>query len=88
MIEVLLRIADFVVDTVGVVDVSDTEIVPSPPNEHLTFSGVTYTPNKIVSSLFAAKPSGSHSHLVNINETSLVVRLLWSIILLHRQTPN
>ena len=36
----LLRIADFVVDTVDVVDVSVSEITAFPPCEHLAFSGI------------------------------------------------
>ena len=47
----LLRIADFVVDAVDVVDVSVSEIVLFLPSEHLAFSGITYTPGIIVSSL-------------------------------------
>ena len=47
----LLRIADFVVYAVDVVDVSVSEIVPSPPGEHLAFPGITKTPGTIVSSL-------------------------------------
>ena len=49
----LLRIADFVVDAVDVVDVSAvsvSEIVAFPPGEHLAFSDITYTLGKIVSS--------------------------------------
>ena len=45
-----LRIADFVVDAVHVLDVSVPEIVRFPPSEHLPFSGITYTPGIIVSS--------------------------------------
>ena len=41
----LLRIADFVVDTVDVVDVSVSEIVAFPPGEHLAFSGIVLTAN-------------------------------------------
>ena len=47
----LLRIADFVVDAVDVVDVSVSEIDAFPPGDHLAFSGITYTPSIIVSSL-------------------------------------
>ena len=36
----LLRIADFVVDAVDVVDVLVSEFVPSPPGEHLAFSDI------------------------------------------------
>ena len=46
----LLRVADFVVDAVDVVDVSVSEIVRFPPGEHLACSGITYTPSVIVSS--------------------------------------
>ena len=35
-----VRIADFVVDAVDVVDVSVSEFVPSAPGEHLAFSGI------------------------------------------------
>ena len=37
-----LRIADFVVDVVDVVDVSVSEFVPSPPNDRLAFSGIVF----------------------------------------------
>ena len=37
-----LRIADFVVDAVDVVDVSVSEIGASPPGEHLAFSGIVF----------------------------------------------
>ena len=47
----LLRIADFVVDAVDVVDVSVSEVVAFPPGEHLACSGITYTLGIIVSSL-------------------------------------
>ena len=47
----LLRIADFVVDAVDVVDVSVSEIVAFAPSEHLAFSGITNTLGIIVSSL-------------------------------------
>ena len=50
-ISLLLRIADFVVDAVDVVDVSVSEFVPSPPSEHLTFSDITCSLCIIVSSL-------------------------------------
>ena len=36
----LIRIADFVVDAVDVVDVSVSEFVLFPPAEHLAFSGI------------------------------------------------
>ena len=36
----LLRIADFVVDAIDVVDISKSEIVAIPPGEHLAFSGI------------------------------------------------
>ena len=36
----LVRITDFVVDTVDAVDVSVPEIVRFPPGEHLAFSGI------------------------------------------------
>ena len=42
----LIRIADFVVDAVDVVDVSVSEFVPSPPGEHLAFSSITNTLGK------------------------------------------
>ena len=38
----LLRIADFVVDAVDVVDVSVSEIVAFPAGEHLAFSGIVF----------------------------------------------
>ena len=47
----LLRIADFVVDAIDVVDISVSEFVPSPAGEHHAFSGITYTRDIIVSSL-------------------------------------
>ena len=47
----LLRIADFVVDAVDVVDVSVSEIVAFALSEHLAFSGITNTLSIIVSSL-------------------------------------
>ena len=37
---ILLRIADFVVDAVDVVDVSVSEFVPSHPIDHFAFSGI------------------------------------------------
>ena len=46
-----LRIIDPVVDAVGVVDVSVSEIVVSPPAEHLAFSSTTYIPGITVASL-------------------------------------
>ena len=46
-----LRIADFVVDAVDVVDASVSEIAAFPPGEHLAFSGITYTHCIIVSPL-------------------------------------
>ena len=44
----LLRIADFVVDAVDVVDVSVSEIVAFPPGEHLAFSGTVLMHRQIV----------------------------------------
>ena len=51
----LLRIADFVVDAVNVVDVSVSEIVAFPTSEHLAFFGLTYTLGKSVSPLKNSK---------------------------------
>ena len=56
-------IEDFVVVVVGVLDVSETEIVLSPPGEHLAFSGIIFSSNIIVSSLQAVRfvlTSGAH----------------------------
>ena len=47
----LLRIAVFVVDAVDVVDVSVSESVAFPPDEHLAFPGITHVLCIIVSSL-------------------------------------
>ena len=48
----LLRIADFVVDAVDVVDVSVSEIVAFPPSEYLALSGITkysrYNPSSLL----------------------------------------
>ena len=46
----LLRLADFVVEAVDVVDVLVSEFVPSPPGEHLALSGIACSLGKIVSS--------------------------------------
>ena len=44
----LLRIPDFVVDAVDVVNVSVSEFVPSPPSEHLAFSGIVLMHRQIL----------------------------------------
>ena len=54
----LLRIADFVVDAVHVVDVSVSEIVASPPGEHLAFSGIVLMHRQIL--VAVEEVSGAH----------------------------
>ena len=54
----LLRIADFVVDAVDVVDISVSEIVAFPPGEHLAFSGTVLMHRQIV--VAVEEVSGAH----------------------------
>ena len=56
----LLRIADFVVDAVDVVDVSVSEIVAFPPGEHLAFSGIVLMHRQIL--VAVEEVSGAHQH--------------------------
>ena len=56
----LLRIADFVVDAVDVVDVSVSEIVLSPPDEHLAFSGIVSLHRQIL--IAVEEVFGAHQH--------------------------
>ena len=56
----LLRIADFVVDAVVVVDVSVSEIVAFPPGEHLAFSGIVLMHRQIL--VAVEEVSGTHQH--------------------------
>ena len=55
-----LRIADFVVDAVDVVDVSVSEFVPSPTGEHLAFSGIVSMRRQIL--VAVEEVSGAHQH--------------------------
>ena len=56
----LLRIADFVVDAVDVVDVSVSEFVLSPPGEHLAFQGIFFVQRQILVAVEEA--FGAHQH--------------------------
>ena len=56
----LLRIADFVDDAVDVVDVSVSEIVLSPPSEHLAFSSIVFMHRQIL--VAVEEVSGVHQH--------------------------
>ena len=67
----LFRIADFVVDTLGVVDVSVSEFVLSPPREHLAFSGIVLMRRQIL--VAVEEVSGAHQHS---NEEHNVRRVL------------
>ena len=56
----LLRIVDFVVDAVDVVDVSVSEFVLSPPREHLACSGIVFMHRQIL--VAVEEVSGAHQH--------------------------
>ena len=56
----LLRTADSVVDAFDVVDVSVSEIVPSPPSEHLESSGIVLMHRQIP--VAVEEVSGDHQH--------------------------
>ena len=60
----LLRIADFVVDAVDVVDVLVSEFVPSPPGEHLAFSDIVLMHRQIL--VAVEEVSGAHSARVAV----------------------
>ena len=55
-----LRIADFVVDAVDVVDVSVSEIVAFPPGAHLAFSGIVLKHRQIL--IAVEEVFGAHQH--------------------------
>ena len=65
----LLRIADFVVDAVDVVDVSVSDIVAFPPKERLAVSGIVVMHRQIL--VAVEEVSGAHQHS---NEESNVWR--------------
>ena len=65
----LLRIADFVIDAVDVLDVSVSEIVAFPPSEHLAFSGIVFMHRQI--RVAVEELSGTHQQS---NEESNVRR--------------
>ena len=56
----LLRIVDFVVDAVDVVDVSVLEFVLFPPGEHLAFSGIVSMHRQ--SLVVVEEAFGAHQH--------------------------
>ena len=56
----LLRIADFVVDAVDVVDVSVSEFDQFPPGEHLAFSGIVSVHRQIL--IAVEQVFGAHQH--------------------------
>ena len=58
----LLRIADFVVDAVDVVDVSVSEIAAFPPGEHLAFSGIVLMNRQILVAVEEAFEAHQHSN--------------------------
>ena len=57
----LLRIADFVVDAVDVVDVSISEIVAFPPSERLAFEGIVSMQRQILVAVEEAFEAHQHS---------------------------
>ena len=56
----LLRIVDFVVDAVDVVDVSVSEFTAFPPGEHLAFSGIVVLHRQIL--IAVEEVFGAHQH--------------------------
>ena len=56
----LLRVADFVVDAVDVVDVSLSEFVLFAPGEHPAFSGIVLMHRQIL--VAVEEVSGAHQH--------------------------
>ena len=73
----LLRIADFVVDTLGVVDVSVSEFVLSPPREHLAFSGIVLMRRQILVAVEEASEAHQHSNEEPNVWRFVTVQLVW-----------
>ena len=72
----LLRIADFVVDAVVVVDVSVSEIVAFPPGEHLAFSGIVLMHRQILVAFEEVSGTYQHANVEPNVWRSVIVQLV------------